>query len=260
MSIEPRKVWQVIRYVDNINSGEPSATQQQQHVQAIAEPPSSSSLLGDSHEEEEEEEDGYEEEDFEEDSYNHLIEEADGDDLERDEDEEEDDDEDDEDIISYDSESSFSRAHSPAPMESSTTVTRPMVLDLATGHTTISSSHHHELRADRHHHQLQVTSVPRLVYVKLGGGGGDSSTAGDHVTTVDRPMVDDLSRMLSANAMVHMAAGAGEPGHHQLNITTSPHAGAQPPPPQTTTTTGGATDEELTSLTWLQDKNLIQGT
>lgn len=219
MSIEPRKVWQVIRYVDNINGGEP-ATQQQPHVQTIAEPP----LPLDSHEEEEE--DGYDEEE-DEDSYNHLIEE-------------------DEDIISYDSESSYSRPQSPTMlMESSVAgITRPMVLDLATGHTTtissnsINNSHHHELQ-QQHHLQVSSASSPRLVYVKLG----DASSAGDHVITVNRPMVEDhLSRMLSANTMLNMSNGGELHG-------TSSTAGAPT----------GATDEELTSLTWLQDKNLIQG-
>lgn len=225
MSIEPRKVWQVIRYVDNINGGEP-ATQQQPHVQTIAAPP----LPLDSHHEEEEE-DGYDEEE-DEDSYNHLIEE----------------DDEDEDIISYDSESSFSRPQSPTMLMDSSSVagiTRPMVLDLATGHTTTISSnnnnnsHHHEPQQQQHHLQVSSSSSPRLVYVKLG----DASTAGDHVITVNRPMVEDhLSRMLSANTMVNMSNGGELHG-------TSNTAGAPT----------GATDEELTSLTWLQDKNLIQG-
>lgn len=200
MSIEQRKVWQVIQYIDNINSGSETATQ---HDKAIAPP----------HTEEE-------------DSFNHLIEETD-------QDEEEIDEEEDEDIISYESESSnFGLS---TLMESPAAIPRPsMVLDLATGNNGTKIGSHELQMAPQQQNHPHVQMSPRLVYVKLG----DST---DHVITVNRPMVEDLSRILSANAMVNMATGA---------------APEQQPKNTSTTTTN---DEELTSLTWLQDKNLIQG-
>lgn len=207
MSIEQSKVWQVIRYIDNINSSGESATQ---HVKTIAP--------------------HHEDGDFdeEEDSYNHLIEEDDDDEEEEEEDE---------DFISYDSESSTSAPSTL--MDSSTAIIGrpPMMLDLGMAgshdvrpeHSHLNHSHQHQMA------QQHLQGSPRLVYVKLG----DSP---DHVITVNRPMGEELGRMLTSNGtVVNMTSTATVPEH--LNITS--------------TTT--ANDEELTSLTWLQDKNLIQG-
>lgn len=189
MSVEPRKVWQVIRYIDNVNSDE-STQQQQEHVNTISPV-------------------GHHDEEDEDDSYTHLIEEQD--------------------IISYDSESSTSAQLMESP---TATITRPAVLDLA--------SIKHEVRSD----QLQVS--PRLVYVKLG----DSS---DHVITVNRPMVEDLSRLLGASNRYVTESGEDKA------IPTGVLVNGNGASAETTTTTISVNDEELTSLTWLQDKNLIQG-
>lgn len=191
MSVEPRKVWQVIRYIDNINSDE--STQQQEHVNIISPV-------------------GHHEEEDEEDSYTDLIEEQD--------------------IISYDSESSTSAQLMESP---TATVTRPAVLDLA--------SAKHDVRPD----QLQVS--PRLVYVKLG----DSS---DHVITVNRPTVEDLSRLLVASN--RYVTEGGEEKTIPTGVSVNGN-GASVETNNTITTTISVNDEELTSLTWLQDKNLIQG-
>lgn len=232
MSIEPRKVWQVIRYIDNIHGGEAAAAKQaettdKKYGKTIPSDPDEEEHLH--HQVEEEEEHPEEDVDFEddEDSYNHLIEE-----------------EDEEDIISYDSESS---SPSRQLMESPTAFQRPpMVLDLATNGN--SNSGHHD-------HQVGLLQVPpRLVYVKLGG---DSSE--NHVIKVNRPMAEDLSRMLSSNAaaaaaLVSSAGGLVATLPEQFNITSSTSSSNS----QKSSTTG-TNDEELTSLTWLQDKNLIHG-
>lgn len=130
------------------------------------------------------------------------------------------------DIISYDSESSTSAQLMEAP---TATITRPAVLDLATKRTTDQP--------------LQLS--PRLVYVKLG----DSSS--DHVITTNRPTVDDLNRILGHTtryiAEAEDKSTNGAPGHPS-----DPSKAATP-------SISSANDEELTSLTWLQDKNLIQG-
>lgn len=214
MSIEQRKVWQVIHKIENLAGGE-TATQ---HVKTI------SPHLH---------EDG-EYFDEVEDSYNQLIEEED------DEPEEE------EDIISYDSESS----NLDTPMEPTATLLRPpIVLDLATtNHSSNGGVLHSQAPPTHQIHlpQQHIQVSPRLVYVKLG----DPS---DHViAAVNRPMADDLSRMLTnANTVVNMT-------NTEQNHGTTIAARA---PNTTTTTTNASTgnDEELTSLTWLQDKNLIQG-
>lgn len=214
MSIEPRKVWQVIRYIDNINHDDESSTITTQHVKTAGTHPQQS------HDDEEDDED----------SYNHLIEEQD--------------------IISYDSESSSS-----AQLMDSPTVTRPpsaAALDLAASTSTplqtrVLSANGHDMRQE----PIQVPA-PRLVYVKLGDPA-------DHVITVNRPMVDDLNRMLVGNRFGPESSGGNgvcddKTSGGAVNMSTGSGE-----PMSGTTTTPAANDEELTSLTWLQDKNLIQG-